>query len=40
MKYFLACLIIPIVPVLVIAFFGFGALYFGVANVLERIEQS
>jgi len=36
MKYFLACLIIPAVPVLLIAVFGIGALYFGVTNLMER----
>ena len=36
MKYFLACLIIPAVPILLIAVFGIGALYFGVTNLMER----
>jgi len=39
MKYFLACLLIPIIPILLIAVFGLGALYFGVANLQERMRQ-
>jgi len=36
MKYFLACLVIPAVPVLLFVVFGIGALYFGVTNLMER----
>lgn len=36
MKYIFACLIVPIVPVLLIAVFGIGALYFGVTNQMEQ----
>jgi hypothetical protein len=39
MKYFIACLILPIIPILLMAFFGLGALYFGVADQLERMMQ-
>jgi hypothetical protein len=39
MRYFLACLIVLTVPILLIAVFGFGALYFGVANLLERMNR-
>jgi len=39
MKYFFACLILPIVPILLIAIFGIGALYFGVVNQFEREVQ-
>jgi len=39
MKYFLACLIIPFIPILLIAVFGIGALYFAVANQLEQSGQ-
>jgi len=39
MKYLIACLIMPIVPILLIAFFGIGALYFGVTSRLERLAQ-
>jgi hypothetical protein len=39
MKYFLACLIIPTIPILLIAVFGLGAMYFCVANLLERMRQ-
>ena len=39
MKYFFACLIIPIVPILLIAVFGLGALYFGVVSQFERRVQ-
>jgi len=38
MKYFFACLIIPTGLVLIIAVFGFGALCFGVADLMERRE--
>ena len=37
MKYFIACLIMPIIPIVLLAFFGMGALYFGVASRFERI---
>jgi len=37
MKYFIACLIMPIIPILLLAFFGMGALYFGVASRFERM---
>jgi len=36
MKYFLAFLIIPTVPVLLMVIFGVGALYFALDNLLER----
>jgi hypothetical protein len=39
MKYFLACLILPIVSMLVIVVFGLGALCFGVANLLDQMRQ-
>jgi hypothetical protein len=39
MKYIFACLIIPIIPILLIAVFGLGALYFGVTNLQERMKQ-
>jgi len=39
MKYIFACLIVPIIPVLLIAVFGIGALYFGVTNQLEQRGQ-
>jgi len=39
MKYFLACLIMPIGLILLIAVFGIGALCFGVAKLLERMRQ-
>jgi hypothetical protein len=39
MKYFLACLIILTVPILLITVFGLGALYIGVANLLEGMRQ-
>lgn len=39
MKYFLTCLIVPIIPILLIVVFVFGALYFGVDNLLERKRQ-
>jgi hypothetical protein len=39
MKYLFACLIIPIVTILLFAVFGIGALYFGVTNHLERSGQ-
>ena len=37
MKYIIACLILPIIPVVLIAVFGLGALYFGVTDLLERM---
>jgi uncharacterized integral membrane protein len=39
MKYFIACLIMPIIPILLLAFFGMGALYFGVTSRFERMGQ-
>lgn len=39
MKYFLASLIIPIGLILFIVVFGIGALYFGVAKLLERMSR-
>jgi hypothetical protein len=39
MKYFLAGLIFPIIPVVLVAVFGIGALYFGAAKLLERMRQ-
>jgi hypothetical protein len=39
MKYFFACLIIPIVPIMLIAVFAIGALYFVVTDQLERSGQ-
>jgi len=39
MKYFFAFLIMPIIPILLLAFFGMGALYFGVTSRLERMGQ-
>jgi hypothetical protein len=39
MKYLLACLIIPATLILITAVFGFGALYFCVTNLLERMMR-
>jgi hypothetical protein len=39
MKYFLACLILPIVSMFVIVLFGVGALCFGVDNLLDQMRQ-
>lgn len=39
MKYFLAFMIIPTVPILLLVVFGIGALYFAVDSILERKEQ-
>ena len=39
MKYFFACLMMPIIPILLIAFFAIGAVYFGVTNRMERMGQ-
>jgi hypothetical protein len=39
MKYFIACLFILAVPILLIAVFGLGGLYFGVANLLDGMRQ-
>jgi len=39
MKYLLACLILPIVSMLVIVVFGLGALCFCVDNLLEQMRQ-
>lgn len=39
MKYFLVCLIFPIILILLIVVFGFGALYFGVDNLQELMRQ-
>ena len=39
MKYLFACLIIPTVHVLFVVAFMFGALYFGVANLLDRAKR-
>lgn len=39
MKYFIACLIIPVVQILFFAAFGVGALCFGLANLLERMRK-
>ncbi len=38
MKYFLACLVIPTIPILLLVYFGFGALYFGLDNLVERMR--
>ncbi len=37
MKYLFACLMMPIIPILLIVFFAIGALYFGVTNRMERM---
>jgi hypothetical protein len=39
MKYFVAALLIPAIPILLIVFFAIGALYFGVINLLEWKKQ-
>ncbi len=39
MKYFLACLIIPAIPILLIVVFGLGALYYCAVNLLEGMRQ-
>lgn len=39
MKYFTVCLVMPIIPVLLVAFFGMGALCFGVTSRFERMGQ-
>jgi hypothetical protein len=39
MKYLFALLIIPMVPILLIAVFGIGALYFGVTNQIGQKMQ-
>lgn len=38
MKYFLACLIIPIVVLVLAVTFGFGALYQCVAKLFEQMR--
>ena len=40
MKYFSACLIILMVPILLLVIFGLGAVYFGMADLLERMRYS
>jgi hypothetical protein len=39
MKYLLVCLIFPIILILFVVAFGFGALYFGVDNLLELMRE-
>ena len=38
MKYIFACLIVPVISILYIAAFGFGALYYFVMDLQERIR--
>ena len=39
MKYLLACLVIPTVHILFVVAFMLGALYFGMASLLDRMKQ-
>jgi len=39
MKYLFACLVIPTVQVLFVVAFMLGALYFGMARLLDRAKR-